>query len=226
MNIYDFLCKTSIVGMNAILVAGLGTASAEAALINFDTDANGQSINASGLFIDTTRLTELYAPLGVNFSGPGGNNGGAILNQAGNFGVNARSGLNFLAFNRDSTLSDGGVSADPETISFDTLLNSVSIFASGGDKTATSTLEAFDMNNLLVGSNTITPQSGTYGQLSVSSASGSISRIVLSAEGDNAFVYDDLSFTPVPEPSSVLGTLAFGVLGTAYYVLKRSLKKG
>lgn len=224
MNTYIFLRKANIMGMNAILVAGLGIASAEAATINFDTDANGQSINAPPSFINTTRLTELYAPLGVHFSGPGGNNGGAILDETGNFGVSARSGSNFLAFNRSATLSDGGVPRDPETINFDTLLNRVSIFAASGFGTNTFKLEAFDMNELLVGSDTITTQPGTYDQLSVSSASGDISRIALSAGSDKAFVYDNLSYTPVPEPSSVLGTLAFGVLGTGY-MLKRKLKK-
>ncbi|WP_322731297.1 hypothetical protein [Nostoc sp. ChiQUE01b] len=207
-----------------ILVAGLGIASAEAATINFDTDASDNPINALDLFVNTTRLADLYAPLGVDFSGSGGNDGGVILNQSGNFDIDARSGLNFLVFNRDARLSDGGVPTDPETITFNTLLNSVSIFAASANDTATFTLEAFDRNNLLVGSNTITTQPSTYSQLSVSSASGNISRIVLTSRDDNYFVYDDLSFTPVPEPSSVLGTLTFGVLGTSY-MLKHKLKK-
>ncbi len=224
MNTYMFLCKANIIGMNMILVAGLGIASAEAATINFDTDASGKPINATDLFVNTTRLADFYAPLGADFSGPGGNDGGVILNQSGNFDIDARSGLNFLVFNPDARLSDGGVPTDPETITFNTLLNSVSIFAASANDTATFTLEAFDRNNLLVGSNTITTQPSTYSQLSVSSASGNISRIILTSGDDNYFVYDDLSFTPVPEPSSVLGTLTFGILGTSY-MHKHKLKK-
>ena len=88
---------------------------AEAVLINFDTDASGNALSAPCFFGATTRLTELYAPLGVHFSGPGGNDGGAILNECSNFGVNALSSPNFLAFNRSAPMSDGGIPQDPET---------------------------------------------------------------------------------------------------------------
>jgi hypothetical protein len=203
---------------------------ASAALINFDTDANGNPISAPCLFIETTRLTELYAPLGVHFSGPGGNNGGAILNECGNFGVSALSGSNFLAFNRDTTLSDGGVPTDPETISFDMLLTSFSIFAASGSGTNTFGLQAFDINDLLVANDTVTTSSGTWSQLSVSSDSGNISRVVLTGIGsDNAFVYDNLSFTPastsVPEPNSMAGLLAISVFGVGYSLRRKQQQK-
>ena len=46
---------------------------------------------------------------GLRFSGPSALDGGAILDQDGNFGIEARSGRNFLAFNRgDSVLMANG----------------------------------------------------------------------------------------------------------------------
>lgn len=204
----------------------LGTFSkAQAGLINFDTDANGNLINAPSFFSGTTALTNLYTPLGVTFSGPVQLSGGAILNQTSGFGVNALSGSNFLAFNRNATLSNGGLPTDPETISFTNLISDFSIFASGGFNSNTFQLQAFDINNLLLGTNAITTAVGKYGQLSFSSSLGNISRVVLTGiGGDNTFVYDNLSFTPasksVPEPGSVLGLIAFGA-GSATSLRKR-----
>ncbi len=47
------------------------------------------------------------------FQGPGGNDGGAILDQCGSFGVSGHSPPNFLAFNTGSALSNGGVPRGP-----------------------------------------------------------------------------------------------------------------
>ena len=87
---------------------------APATVIDFD------DLTAPCSFRDTTALRERYAASGVHFTGPEQNDGGAILNMCGTFGVNARSGENFLAFNRYSSgMLDGGMPADPETIEFD-----------------------------------------------------------------------------------------------------------
>src|ERR1044071_288968 len=87
----------------------IGMESLSAPLIDFDHDASGNPLPAFCLFRDTSSLTELYAPLGVHFSGPRTNSGGAILNQCGNFGVPAISGSNFLAFNRSAAFLSGGI---------------------------------------------------------------------------------------------------------------------
>src|SRR5262245_9362983 len=97
------------------VACGFGASARADVLINFDVDAFGNPVNAPGLFLDTTHLTELYSPLGVHFSGPGGNDGGAILNQSGNFGVPALSTPNFLAFNSGARMQDGGIPIGPET---------------------------------------------------------------------------------------------------------------
>ena len=163
-------------------------------LIDFDHDANGNVIQAPSVFIATTHLSELYAPLGVHFSGGvGPNDGGAILDQDGNFGVPAHSGRNFLAFNVNAVMSDGGVPRDPETIQFDTPMVAVSIYAAGGYVPATFEMDAYDVNGNLVDSNVVNTQD--YSQLSVASDAG-IDHVVLTASGSSTgfWVYDDLSF--------------------------------
>ena len=72
------------------LIMSIGASGAHATLITFD------DVTAPADFNQTIRLTDAYAGVGVHFAGPGGLDGGAILNQNGNFGVNALSGLNFL----------------------------------------------------------------------------------------------------------------------------------
>src|SRR3954451_24353080 len=97
----------------ALGVLGLvPTGSVRAGFITFDVDAAGNPITAPTTFAEATALTDLYASLGVHFRGPGGNNGGAILNDA-NFAVKALSGRNFLAFDRTALLANGGTPTDP-----------------------------------------------------------------------------------------------------------------
>jgi hypothetical protein len=194
------------------------SARAQTTTINFDVNSNGIPIAAPSLFAETTRLTTLYSPLGVTFSGPGGNNGGAILDEGGNFGVNARSGRNFLAFNRVVAMSDGGFATDPETITFAVPEQTVSIYAAGGNTTDTFVMNAFDATNSLVGTSTVSSQQFA---LVSTTAGGGITHVVLTQTGDSIFVYDDLSFTAMPnsqpEPAgvSVLG------IGAAMALVRR-----
>jgi hypothetical protein len=200
--------------LNALAAAAvflISACSAQALFINFDTDAYGNAITAPGLFDLTSPLTELYAPLGVHFSGPIGGSGGAILNQSGNFGVPALSGENFLAFNRQS---DVAYSVDPETITFDTPMTSVSIFAAGGTQSDIFTMQAFGAGGLLLDNASVTTQG--YAQLSVSSLAG-IQWVVLSESGAPYFVYDDLSATPVPEPAAVGWLVAGAVVMVCHF---------
>jgi len=193
----------------AVLVAGV-CAPAQAAFIDFD-DAPAPS-----LFGDAVALTEAYAGLGVHFVGPAALDGGAILDQNGNFGVTAHSGRNFLAFNRGALMLDGGKPRDPETILFDEPMSFISIYAAGGFEQDEFTMEAYNAANVLVDTDTVATQD--WARLSVSSAAG-IHRVVLTQTSDNAaFTYDDLSFRPasvvVPAPGALLlGTLGTGLLG-------------
>ena len=116
------------------VLAGLGAApGAHAAVrtINFD------DVVAPSAFASTTPLTTQYAAQGVTFSGPAAGQGGAILDESGNFGVSGHSSPNFLAFNT------GTYAIGPETILFASPAHSVEIKA-GQTGGGTITVTAFD----------------------------------------------------------------------------------
>lgn len=213
--------KTKIIlALVTLQFVSFGT-NADLITINFDTDANGNPFSAPMLFADTVRLTELYAPLGVHFSGPGGptgNDGGAIVNQSGNWGVDAHSGTNFLGFNPVARLQDNGIPRGPETITFDTLLSTISIFAAGGLSSKTFLMQGFDANGILVATDSISTQG--FAQLQISWPLG-IRSVQLSATSQNVsqgFVFDDLSAETVPEPSTIALLLCVTAIG---FVLRR-----
>jgi len=114
-----------------------------------DSEINFDDVTAPSAFLDATRLTEQYADLGVHFEGPGGNDGGAILNELGGFGVTGHSAPNFLAFNTTGNLQDGGHSKGPETVRFD---QPIVFFeaAFGSNKVGTVTLRAYDTAGSIV----------------------------------------------------------------------------
>lgn len=150
------------------------------------TDATGAPITAPCALIQTTPLTDLYASLGVHFSGPGEMLGAAIINECGNFGLPPRSGSNFLAFNTSS------YTRLPETIRFDSPQRTVSIF--GGDDTATIFTMTAYRGSTVVGRATATNPERAYVELAVTSERG-IDRVVVSLSGDiGDFVLDDLTF--------------------------------
>lgn len=183
------------------------TKNASATTISFD------DLDAPATFSGTHPLTDQYASLGVIFSGPVNGYGGAVLAQAGNFGVTPHSGSNFLAFNRE------GYAVDPEILTFTSLVNSVSIFAAGGWNNDTFTMSAYDSSYNLLDTDMLTTLS--WDLLSVS-ATG-IKYVELIQRGDNSFVYDDLSFSAaaVPEPSTFL-LFGVGLLGAG--LLRRKVK--
>ena len=182
---------------------------AGATVIDFD------NVSAPCLFAQTVQLSELYAPMGVHFSRIGGNGGGAILNQCSSFGVAPVSGDNFLAFNRFAQLSNGAPASDPEKILFDTLMTEVSIYAAGGYLPSTFKIQAYDAADMPVDSDTITTTG--WAPLTVSWGEGIVYVVLEESGGDDAFVYDNFSFTPIPEPTAIL---LLG-LGTTALVRKR-----
>jgi hypothetical protein len=207
------------IGLRSVIcfafVALCSSSARASTVINFDTDANGIAITAPAAFVSTSPLTNLYSSLGVTFSGPVPGEGGAILDQLGNFGVNARSGNNFLAFNPAAVYP-----LPPETITFGNAVDSVSIYVSGGLTNDTFTLSAYNSSNLLVASDIEIAPSGAYVLLSTVFGGG-ISYVTLSTVGDQVFVADDLtignSVSPAaPLPSTaVCGLALMGVVGMA-----------
>jgi hypothetical protein len=87
--------------------------------IRFDT------VSAPPDFFETIALRNFG---GVRFHGGTGlHDGGAILNQAGNFGVTGYSPPNFLAFNSGAPMKDGGIPQLPEIINFPGEVNNFSM---------------------------------------------------------------------------------------------------
>lgn len=162
----------------------------------------------SNVFIQSNPLTNQYAGQGVYFSGPTPLDGGAILNELGGFGVDSLSGSNFLAFNTASTMMNGGVPIGPETVQFAFPVSSVSIF--GGEEQAVDfNMTAYDALNNVVGSDNEINTPSNYVELAVSGAA--ITKITLNGTGFNAWVFDNLTYQAVPEPSTLL-LVGFGAL--------------
>jgi hypothetical protein len=183
----------------ALLLAAVAAApaSAQAVLVDFE-----QLTNAPCNFVMTTPLHDELAALGIHFGGPAPADGGAVLDQCSNFVVNPHSGVKFLAFNSFGTgFPGGGHSIGPETVSFDQRVTSVDLWVASGTGQATFQIQALD-GTALVGSNTISTGS-FWTPLSMSVAAG-FTRVVLTSN-DSAYLYDDLSFTPIVSTLYCLG---------------------
>jgi hypothetical protein len=185
--------RITIAVLIAVAATSVATASAGAqtTTITFDTDASGAPLSAPCLFVQTAPLTDLYASLGVHFSGPSAGTGGAILNDCGNFPITPRSGTNFLAFNPVASYGD-----DPETLSFDVPQRTVTIFGALTEFTMVAFRGSTEVDTAIA-----TAPPGGYTELSVTSTQG-IDRVVLSAATEFGFVFDDLSFTRLVLPVS------------------------
>lgn len=194
----------------AAILAGNPAGKCAAVSINFDVTASGSPIVSPHLFFYAFPVREEYSSMGVTFAGPAPLDGGAILDTGGGFGVEARSAPNFLSFNRPVLLGNGGFASDPLTLTFTNPISQISIFASGGNST-TFRMQAFDLVGTSVSNVVQTSDAGEYVELSVISITP-MTRIVLSEiGGDDSFVFDDLSFTPVPEPAVAGAVLLCGV---------------
>jgi hypothetical protein len=98
-------------------------------VVNFD------DVNAPCNFADTVALRRYH---GVSFKGsPKTLDGGAILNECSNFAVTGYSPPNFLAFNCNASLSNGGIPRLPESINLGTESSNVSLALGSGLDSAT-----------------------------------------------------------------------------------------
>ncbi len=97
-------------------------------LIDFD-----DIIDAPSAFSQTVRLYDEYTHMGVTFYGTGEHDGGAVLNELSNFGVTGHSSPNFLCFNVNLTMEDGGIPQGPEYIYFDDPVSEVRMLVGSGD---------------------------------------------------------------------------------------------
>lgn len=138
------------------------------------------------LFNQTQPLSTEYSGRGVVFQGPQQGEGGAILDQCSNFGVNARSGTHFLAFNSAT------YAKTPETIHFRDGCKDVEVFASPGSQSGNVTITAFNRINQIVDVQSAQLVSGQYIRLFVS---GNIDRVVIDTTSP-WLLLDDLTWTP------------------------------
>ncbi len=192
----------------ALALLAFGPSKSFATTIDFETGAPPD-------FAQTTPLTALYSGLGVTFSGIGGNPG-SILDQAGNFGINARSGVDFLAFNTSCCSGTG------DQISFTNPTSNFSLYV--GDGSAGSyTATAYDSSNAIIGATTISVDGGVYGNLSLGQSGISYVKVTGTP---SAWVADDLSFngvSAVPEPST-WAMMLLGFAGIGFMAYRRKNK--
>ncbi len=187
--------------LTALGCMALASAShADTLVIDFDN----QPVSTG--FSSVPALTNEYASDGLLFSGPAFGEGGAVLDQGGNFGVNARSGTQFLAFN-DSASSQTGTANGPERITLTAeSARSVSVWVAGGGATTTFSLTAFAQGVPVGPPTTVLVQAGTWGELQLSDASGFDSFEVDEIGTDAHWVLDDLTL----ELGTPLNSLCFG----------------
>lgn len=122
---------SSAVGLAlSAVVATPGPASAAVeTLVTFD------GFDAPSGFSETGPLRNQYSAKGVRFRGPNATDGGAVLDKDGGWPVSPVSGENWLAFNPEATMSNGGTPVGPQKMIFDRRQNVVRILVnqSGSD---------------------------------------------------------------------------------------------
>lgn len=157
-------------------------------------------------FLQATALSTAYTAQGVTFVGPLPPNGGAVLHQCAGFGVQARSGSNFLAFDPLAVLSDGGIPRGAEIINFAQPVLNVSIWVAGING-GTYRLNAIVGDGIIPIYDDATPGYGQWAELFV--VGPKITAVILTP-GVAGGVFDDLSWNivevdnGVPEPGSVV----------------------
>ncbi len=182
----------------SFVVLALGTLVAPSFAVTIDFELGGPAI-----FNDTNPLREEYAGLGVHFTGPTANGGGAVVNDS-SWGADAISGTDILGFSTIGTLLNGGTPAGPERVDFDFDIDSASVWYSGSFTDGSiGRLEAYDALDNLIGTDTVTVNSGQWGLLDLSGI-GAIAYLKVSTDNDDTFMLDDLTFNPVPEPATMV----------------------
>jgi hypothetical protein len=181
----------------AVLGFTASVGAANAGVINFEEFGTKTCCFATEAPLDTQ-----YSAIGVTFSG-----GWEILNQSGNFGISARSGQHFAAYNTDIS----GVT-NTITLAFDSAITQANGFL-GDDHQSSWLVTALLDGNQVSQLNLVNP-SANYVEFSFNSLV--FNQITIQGSGSSA-VLDDISFgaVHVPEPSSIV-LLALGLVGLSF----------
>lgn len=186
------VCAAAIAAAGAAPTVASGAVAATSAASEFRPVHIGFDRQPSHCsFSKTQRLTEEYASLGVHFQGPTSRQGGAILDQCARFGVRARSGSQFLAFNATT------YAVTPETMTFDRAVTRVACYVANGEPDESTYELTARRDGEIVAATRVTVQSKGYTGIAVRARRG-IDSVELSAftPDDTSFVLDDLTFTP------------------------------
>ena len=190
----------------AICGAMASPAAAATTVINFDDTAAPKSFEIQ------TPLTNQYAAYGVTFAALEGGLGTEVLDEASDFGVGARSGDNFLAFNIFT-----GLGAE---VTFATAISGFQIFAgNAAGYHGSYWAKAYNLGGDVVDSLSFQFSPGNQGGYTALNLSGAgITRVQFGSTNAN-WVADDLSFTvggAVPEPATwAMMITGFGLAGAA-----------
>ncbi len=142
-------------------------------------------------FASTSPARDQYASLGVTFSGPAANQGGAILNECGNFQISGQSSPNFLAFN-----TTAGYPQPPETITFAQPIYSFEVRAAQNGTGSIFTVSGFD-GTTKVSENS---RSATAAMTSLTLAATRMTSVRLTFAGGTVpfMAFDDIKFATAP----------------------------
>jgi hypothetical protein len=176
------------------------------------TNINFDDATQPCLFSLTSPLRTAYAAQGVVFAGGSALDGGAILNQCGNFSVTGYSPPNFLAFNSSTSMQNGGTPNSPERLTFPGGAVTAVQMSVGGWGGGNVTITAYNALHETVNS--------VSGQLASTMQSFTVSgeqivevEVVVALQG--VWVIDDLAFSPAPLPVDFGGRITSARDGSA-----------
>jgi len=153
-------------------------------------------VSAPCTFIETTALRDRYKSLGVRFRGPGELDGGAIVDQCGNWFITGHSPPNFVGYNSFGQLQNLGLPIPPGELWFVPPVTRVTMKTGAG---FVLTREEVKIRALGPAGNEVDADAAIIGpEMQTLLVEGPcIQRVILTITG-GAVALDDLTFTQAP----------------------------